>query len=76
MTTKTMYYRGYAARSEYSEEDGIFCGMILGIRDMICFHSEESEGMEESFHQAVDDYLALCAEIGKEPEKPKMEAEN
>lgn len=76
MESGIMHYKGYAARSEYSDEDRIFCGTILGIRDMILFHSEKEDHLERNFHQAVDDYLALCAEIGKEPEKPKMEAEN
>lgn len=31
METEPMYYKGYAAHSEYSEEDRIFCGTILGI---------------------------------------------
>jgi predicted HicB family RNase H-like nuclease len=28
-----MTYKGYAARIEYSDEDGLFIGCIAGIRD-------------------------------------------
>ena len=47
-------YKGYRARLE----DGI--GKIDGIGDLVCF--------EDDFHEAVDDYLAFCKEVGKEPE--------
>ena len=36
----TMTYKGFAARVEYSEEDGCFVGHIVGIRDVIGFHGE------------------------------------
>lgn len=32
-----MNYKGYAARIEYSEEDGLFVGHIAGIRDVVGF---------------------------------------
>lgn len=34
------------------------------------------DGLERNFHYAVDNYLALCVEIGKEPEKSKTETES
>ena len=60
-----MTYKGYSARPEYSAEDG-----VLGINDLVNFESENVEGLEEEFHKAVDDYLAFCSEIGKQPETP------
>ena len=33
----TMIYKGYAARIEYSEEDGCFVGDLAGIRDIVGF---------------------------------------
>lgn len=65
-----MTYNGYSARPEYSAEDGVFFGRLLGINDLVNFESENVEGLEEEFHQAVDDYLAFCSEIGKQPETP------
>ena len=64
-----MQYKGYSARPEYSAEDRVFFGRILGIDDLVDFHPENAKELEE-FHKAVDGYLELCAEIGKEPSKP------
>lgn len=64
-----MTYKGYSARPRYSAEDGIYFGKLLGINDLVTFESENVEGLEEEFHKAVDDYLAFCEEIGKQPQK-------
>lgn len=66
---KTMKYRGYAARIEYSEEDGCFVGHIAGIRDIVGFHGETVAELRSAFEEAVDDYLETCAKLGKEPQK-------
>lgn len=67
--TNTMSYKGYAARIEYDDEDGIFAGRIAGIRDRVGFHADTVDGLRDAFHEAVDDYIETCAEIGKEPQK-------
>ena len=67
---KAMQYKGYAARIEYSDEDGCFVGHIAGIKDIVGFHGESVAEMRAAFEEAVDDYLALCAETGKRPNKP------
>ena len=65
-----MTYRGYAARIEYSDEDGCFVGHIAGIRDIVGFHGDSVTEIRQAFDEAVDDYLELCEEIGKAPQKP------
>lgn len=65
-----MQYKGYAARIEYSDEDGCFVGHIAGIKDIVGFHGESVTEIRFAFEEAVDDYLALCAETGKRPNKP------
>lgn len=64
-----IHYKGYTAQPEYSAEDRIFCGKILGISDLVDFQSESAKDLEDEFHKAVDDYLAFCEEIGKEPQR-------
>lgn len=64
-----MSYKGYAARVEYDDEDGIFTGRIMGIRDGVGFHAETVEGLREAFHEAVEDYVETCVNIGKEPQR-------
>ncbi len=64
-----LHYKGYSAKPEYSVEDKIFYGRILGIEDLVDFHSESAKDIEAQFQNAVDDYLAFCEEIGKTPQK-------
>ena len=54
---KTMQYKGYAARIEYSDEDKCFVGHIAGIRDIVGFHGESVDELRTAFEEAVDDYL-------------------
>ena len=68
--TNTMGYKGFAARVEYDDDDGIFFGRIAGIRDGVGFHAETVAGLREAFKDAVDDYVETCRKIGKEPQKP------
>ena len=62
-------YKGYSARPEYSVDDQIFYGKILGIDDLIDFYAENARELEKEFRAAVDDYLTFCAEVGKQPQK-------
>ena len=64
-----LHYKGYTARPEYSVEDCIFYGKILGISDLVDFQSKSAQALEDVFHKAVDDYLAFCATTGKAPQQ-------
>lgn len=63
-------YKGYNAKVEFDPEDHILVGRIIGIRDVIVFHGESVNELETAFREAVDDYLAACAELGQDPNKP------
>lgn len=65
-----MTYRGYQARVEYDADDEIFVGHLAGINDVIGFHAESVAELKQVFHEAVDDYIAICAKVGKPPQKP------
>lgn len=65
-----MNYKGYAARIDYSEEDGLLIGHIAGIRDVVGFHGESVQELRAAFEEAVNDYLETCAKIGRAPQKP------
>ena len=66
---KTMKYKGYSARIEYSDEDGFFVGHIAGIRDVVGFHGESVKELLMAFEEAVEDYLETCKKVGKRPQK-------
>jgi predicted HicB family RNase H-like nuclease len=68
--SNVMSYKGYSARVEYDDEDGIFFGQLAGIRDGVGFHADNVDGLRAAFQEAVDDYLDACAKIGKDPQKP------
>jgi predicted HicB family RNase H-like nuclease len=65
-----MTYKGYTARIEFDGQDRVFFGRLVGIRDIITFHGETVDELEAAFKEAVDDYLATCAKLGEEPNKP------
>lgn len=67
---KAMHYQGYAARIEYSDEDGLFVGHIAGIRDVVGFHGESVQELRSAFEEAVDDYLDTCEKLNRAPQKP------
>ena len=69
MNNNRLTYKGYFTEIHYSEEDKILFGKVEGISDIINFESESSKEIEEEFHKAVDDYLKLCKELGKSPER-------
>jgi len=66
----TMTFKGYTARVEIDDRDNILVGHLLGVRDIVGFHADDVVGLRLAFEEAVEDYLATCAKIGKKPEKP------
>ena len=67
---KTMQYKGYAARIEYSDEDKCFVGHIAGIRDIVGFHGVSVDSLCMAFEEAVDDYLETCKQADIPPQRP------
>ena len=65
-----MTYKKYAARVEYDSEDRIFVGHIAGIRDIVGFHGNTVDQLEQAFQESVDDYLEACQKLDQEPNKP------
>lgn len=64
----TIEYKGYLGSVEFSEEDGLFYGKVMGIRSLISYEGETAKELLDDFHSAVDDYLDACAAEGKQPE--------
>jgi predicted HicB family RNase H-like nuclease len=62
-------YKGYHTKIEFNAETFKLRGKIEGIRDLVNFESDSAREIEKEFHNAVDDYLEFCKEVGKEPEK-------
>ena len=64
----TIQYKGYVGSVEFSEEDGLFFGKVMGIRSLISYEGENAKELIHDFHSAVDDYLEMCKMEGRDPE--------
>lgn len=58
-------YKGYYTKVEFDAQDKLFRGKIEDIEDYVDFECENLKSIEEEFHQAVDDYLEFCKEVGR-----------
>ena len=62
-------YKGFIGRVHFSAEDEVFHGKLEGVNDLITFEGKSVEELKKAFHDAVEDYLSICEEIGKDPHK-------
>ena len=67
-------YKGYTGSVEYSGEDAVFHGRVLGVGAMISFEGDSVSSITKDFRSAVDEYLQFCADRGTEPETAKERA--
>lgn len=65
----TLSYKGFIGSVSFSEKDGVFFGKIEGIDSMVNFEGESVNELTNAFHEAVDDYLDYCKEMGIEAHK-------
>jgi predicted HicB family RNase H-like nuclease len=64
-----LIYKGFIGSVHFSADDAVFHGKLEGIDDLITFEGNSVAELTRAFHEAVDDYIALCEEAGKEPLK-------
>lgn len=64
-----MEYKGYHATVDYSVDDHALIGHVIGINDVLSFDADNVDELETIFHETIDDYLEMCAELGKDPDK-------
>ena len=62
-------YQDFTGSIHYSDEDEVFFGKIIGIDDLITFEGNSVASLKKAFKEAVEDYLSICEETGKEPLK-------
>ncbi|WP_197476454.1 MULTISPECIES: type II toxin-antitoxin system HicB family antitoxin [Eikenella] len=70
MMNDLLSYKGYEGTVQYSKEDDCLHGRVLHIRSVLGYGGETLAEVKAMFEQAVDEYLAMCAEEGIPPEKP------
>ena len=69
MTDNMLKYKDFYGSVEYSANDECFFGKIIGTADLVTFEGESVVKLKKAFNEAVEDYLILCKEAGKEPQK-------
>ncbi|MDY7002374.1 MAG: type II toxin-antitoxin system HicB family antitoxin [Thermodesulfobacteriota bacterium] len=69
MGNDVLKYKDYVGTIEVDTENKILHGKVLGISDLIMYQGKNLEALEKDFQEGVEEYLDLCKEKGKEPEK-------
>ena len=69
-TCKTGPYKGYFGVAEWDADEKTFCGSVIGTRDVITFEAATIDELNKEFVESVEDYLDLCKESGRPPERP------
>lgn len=64
-----LQYKDYIGSVHFSTEDGVFFGKIEGISDLVTFEGSSVKKIKTAFQEAVEDYIAICEETGKVPQK-------
>jgi predicted HicB family RNase H-like nuclease len=63
-------YKEYIASINFSAEDEVFHGKILGIKDLVLFEGKSVNELKKAFKESIEDYLETCKVLNKSPEKP------
>ena len=62
-------YKGFIGSVHFNATDEVFHGKVEGIDDLVTFEGRSVQELVKAFHSEVDDYLALCKKLDKEPHK-------
>jgi len=62
-------YKDFYGSVEFSAADECFFGKIFGTTDLVTFEGKNVDNLKKAFAEAVEDYIILCKEVGKEPQK-------
>lgn len=65
----TLNHKGFIGVFNYIEDEDILFGKIEGIRDLVTFEGESIQEVKAAFKYMVEEYIAHCKEVGKEPLK-------
>ena len=69
MTDNMLKYKNFYGSVEYSAIDECFFGKIIGTTDLVTFEGNSVDELKKAFTEAVEDYLVMCKEAGKESQK-------
>lgn len=67
---KNLTYNEYTGSIEFSKNDNLLYGQVIGIKSLISYEGKTGDELEKDFICAIDSYLSDCKENNEEPEKP------
>lgn len=73
-TNGLLTYKGYLGSLNFSTEDKILYGKVLGLDSVsISYEGKSFEELQNDFHDGVDHYLNCCKADGEEPLSTDLE---
>jgi predicted HicB family RNase H-like nuclease len=64
-----LLYKDYIGSVHFNADDELFYGKIEGIDDLVSFEGSTVAELKSAFEEAVEDYIKICKENGKNNEK-------
>lgn len=65
----SLKYLDYTATIQYSADDDVFFGKVIGINDLITFEGTSVSELKDAFKESVEDYIETCKSLKKSPDK-------
>lgn len=62
-------YKDFIGSVRFSAEDMVFHGKIEVITDLVTFEGASVEELVRAFEEAVENYIELCEELDKTPQR-------
>lgn len=57
-------YKGFRSKIEFSADDDVFVGRVIGIRDIVTFHAETVAELRQEMEASVDFHIEVCEKVG------------
>lgn len=64
-----LQHKGFKASVDVDVDDGLLVGRLLGTTDVVSFHATDMAALKAAFVEAVEDYVATCEKVGKDPKR-------
>jgi predicted HicB family RNase H-like nuclease len=68
--TDFIEYKGYHGSVHFDVETETFYGKVEFIRDLVNYEATDAKSLIKAFQHSVEDYLADCITLGKNPDAP------
>ena len=60
-----MEYKGFKARVEFSADDEVFFGRLIGIDDVVTFEGKTVRELKKAMKEAVEFHIEVCERSGR-----------